>query len=191
MPAITTAGGREPNGAALAGGVVGGVVGLVVAIGGYFAWRRSWNSKAQPLSAKGFPGREHGFASLPAEQSLRFTENGRHGPLLDGASHPPLIPNCRPPSSLVSEPRTPAPLYTPRMGTHGDIGAGGLYEDVGIIGSGFSTPSDMTMSMSALMPTSPSTYLPSYATSLSTPPSYSPRAHSDGPRSPSAKQSSP
>ncbi|KAM5538140.1 hypothetical protein V8D89_008194 [Ganoderma adspersum] len=177
-PATTTpaiSGRREPNGAVLAAGITGGAVALVIAIGGYLVWRRS-RTRQEP----------YGFASFVAARLPRPAEDGRHELLLDVATHPPSTSHRQPPSSLMSEPRTPALPYMLRRQTLDQEGES--FDDVSIIGSGLSTPSDMT-SMSALMPTSPSTYLPSYATSLSSPPSYTTEVAHVGSPSPPAKRS--
>ena len=159
---------------------------LVIAIGGYLVWRRSRRRPAWsgPDASQTW---EHSFSSFVSSQIPR---SGRRGYVVNGpgaASHPPLMSHHRPTSSLVAEPwtpRFPAPIYTPHRQTHGQTGESP--EDVSIIGSSLSSPSDMT-SISALMPTSPSTYLPSYASSISTPPSYATKATSGGScRSPNA-----
>ncbi|KAI1789432.1 hypothetical protein LXA43DRAFT_1154166 [Ganoderma leucocontextum] len=170
------------NAGVLAGGTVAGVVGLVLAIGGgYRVWRRSRRRQPRRLAAS--PWGEHGFASLIAARIPRLAEKDRLDSLVDVASHPPLMPNRRPPS-LMSEPCTQIPVHVSHTQTHdGEVES--PFDDDSIIGSRSSTPSDAT-SMSALMPTSPSTFLPSYATSVSTPPSYATNAAHDASPSRSA-----
>nr|VWP00774.1 FAD-binding FR-type domain-containing protein [Ganoderma boninense] len=152
-----------PSTAALAGGIAGGIVGLVIAIGGYFVWRRYQRRHLWSLADSS--RREHVASS--ASSLISRKENSV--PLVDDvAPHPPLTafrPGLR--SVLVPEPPTPIPTSMP----HAHHWTGGSFEGVSIAESRSSTPSDATF-MSAFMPTSPSTYLPSYATNISIPPSY-------------------
>ena len=133
------------------------------------------------------PHEGHRLASFICSSIPRLTNNCRHGPALARASHPPLTSNWwQTSASLVAEPRTPEPLYTPYRQRHRQELGGESLEDV--IESRFSSLSDVS-AMSALTPSSPSTYLPSYTTSISTPPSYSTEAGGGVSRSPSANGS--
>ena len=161
-PATSKRGG--PHGTMLAGAIVAGIAGLAVAIGGYWVWKRS--RRREHHSSNASPRRGHGLASFVAARIPMLTEKRRSYPLADVASHPPLMPNRRPPSSLVSAPCTPISL---RPQTHAPMTD--PFEDISSVRLRSSIPSD-AMPTSGRTSTSPSTHLPSYATSLSTPPSY-------------------